>query len=133
MHRHFAADVRPEPFLTRDERIVALLKTLSGRFQLYLYTNNNLILTTAIMARLGVTRLFRQIFTIEDSWVPKPDAGALTGILDRIGRKADECLFIGDRYDIDLRIPAEMGSAVFLVSTVEDLFPLAKLMDEESV
>ena len=65
--------------------------------------------------------------------MPKPDRGALADIFGRIGRKPEECLFVGDRYDVDLRLPADMGCAVFLVSTTEELFPLCKLMSEENV
>lgn len=133
LHRHFAAEIRPEPFLSRDERVVELLKTLAGKFELYIYTNNNRVLTDAIMHFIGVAGLFKGVFTIEDSWRPKPDREGLAETLRRTGRKPDECLFVGDRYDVDLRLPAEMGCAVFLVSSTEELFPLAKLMSEENV
>ena len=45
-------------------------------------------------------------------------------ILSAIGRLPQECLFVGDRFDIDLRLPAEMGSAVMLISIKDDLFRL---------
>lgn len=133
LHRRFAAEISPEKFVTRDERVAELLKTLGSIFELYIYTNNNRVLTTRIMELIGIAGLFQEVFTIEDSWRPKPNREALAEILRRIGRRADECLFVGDRYDIDLRLPAEMGSAVFLVSTTEELFPLCKLMSKENV
>jgi putative hydrolase of the HAD superfamily len=133
LHRHFAAELSPGPFLTRDERVVELLKTLGRRFELYIYTNNNRVLTASIMNSLGIAGLFRQLFTIEDFWIAKPDRGTLAAILNRIGRLPQECLFVGDRYDIDLRLPAEMGCAVFLVSNTEELFALCKLMNEENI
>ena len=82
---------------------------------------------------LGVAGLFRRVFTIEDTWRPKPDRTGLEDIFRGIGRKPAECLFIGDRYDIDLRLPAALGCAVFLVSTTEELFHLCTLMTEENV
>lgn len=133
LHRRFAVEVRPERYLSRDNRVVELLKTLGGKFELYLYTNNNRPLTDAIMNLIGIAGLFRGLFTIEDSWRPKPNREALAEILRRIGRKPDECLFVGDRYDVDLRLPAEMGCAVFLVSSTEELFPLCRLMSEENI
>jgi putative hydrolase of the HAD superfamily len=133
LHRRFAAEIRPERFLAEDTRVTDLLKTLGSRFELYLYTNNNRPLAVAIMELLGVIGLFRQIFTIEESWRPKPDRIALEDIFLRIGRTPEECLFVGDRYDIDLRLPAEMGCAVCLVSTTEELFHLCTLMKEENV
>jgi putative hydrolase of the HAD superfamily len=85
------------------------------------------------MNSLGIAGLFRQVFTIEDFWIAKPDSGTLAAILGRIGRLPQECLFVGDRYDIDLRLPAEMGCAIFLVNSTEELFSLCKLMNEENV
>ena len=133
LHRRFAADIKPEHYLSRDERVADLLKTLGGRFDLYLYTNNNRQLSTAITDLLGVAGLFRGVFTIEDTWRPKPDRAGLEDIFRGIGREPEECLFIGDRYDIDLRLPAALGCAVFLVSTTEELFHLCTLMTEENV
>lgn len=127
LHRHFAAEIDPEPFLTRDERVVELLKSLGRKFELYIYTNNNYSITAAIMGSIGIGGLFRQVFTIEDTWIPKPDQGALADILRRIGRKPGECMFVGDRFDVDLRFPAELGCAVFLVGTTKDLFPLLQI------
>lgn len=133
LHRRLAAEIDPKPFVARDEGVVGLLKALGTRFELYLYTNNNRALTAAIMSQLGIAALFRQVFTIEDYWRPKPNREALAGIFRRIGRKPEECLFVGDRYDVDLRYPAEMGCAVFLVSSTRELFPLCKLMTEENL
>jgi putative hydrolase of the HAD superfamily len=133
LHCHFAEEIRPELFLDRDERVVELLKFLGSRFELYIYTNNNRRLTSAIMDILGIAGLFKQVFTIEDFWLAKPDQRALSGVLGQIGREPEECLFVGDRYDIDLRLPAEIGCTVFLVGSVEELFPLCKLMNAENV
>ncbi len=133
LHRRFAAEIEPERFLPRDGRVVELLKLLAGRFDLIIYTNNNRSLSARVMEVIGVEGLFRHVFTIEDSWRPKPDKTTLRSIFEEIGRKPAECLFVGDRYDIDLRLPAEMGCAVFLVKNVEELFPLCKLLHEETL
>lgn len=131
LHNRFAEEIRPQSFLSRDRRVVDLLQTLSENFELYLYTNNNRRLSTAIMDLIGVSGLFRRVFTIEDFWRPKPDRDSLETILNVIDRKPGECLFIGDRYDIDLRLPATMGCAVFLVNSVVELLSLAKLLSKE--
>jgi len=133
LHRRFADETRPERFLSRDERVIRLLQSLGSRFELSIYTNNNRILTNQIMEMIGVAGLFKQVLTIEDTWLPKPDSDALETVYRTIGRNPDECLFIGDRYDIDLRLPAALGSAVFLSTSVEELLPLNKLMHEEEL
>jgi putative hydrolase of the HAD superfamily len=133
LHRRFAADIRPELFLTRSERVADLLLALGTRFELYLYTNNNRPLAERIMSLLGIAGLFRQIFSIEDTWRPKPDRTGLEEIFRRIGKIPEECLFVGDRYDVDLRLPAEMGSAVYLVKATDDLLHLGTLLNGENV
>jgi putative hydrolase of the HAD superfamily len=41
-----------------------------------------------------------------------------------IGCLAHECLFVGDRYDVDLMLPREMGAQVVLSTTVDELLKL---------
>jgi len=123
-HEAITPEVTPELHLTRDERLVNLLASLKKRYELYIYTNNNSTLSSRILSALGISGLFNGVFTIEDSWRPKPDRSALQSLLSAIGRLPEECLFVGDRYDIDLRLPAEMGSAVMLIASIDDLFRL---------
>jgi putative hydrolase of the HAD superfamily len=133
LHRRFAREISPEGFLSPDDRVVGLLGSLGTRFELFIYTNNNISLSQRIMELIGVAGLFRRVFSIEDYWRPKPDRAALTGIYGAIGRKPAECMFIGDRYDVDLRLPAEMGSTVFLCTNVGDMFSLNKLLYGEEM
>ncbi|HZV82824.1 MAG TPA: HAD family hydrolase [Geobacteraceae bacterium] len=124
LHRYLAAEIVPEPFLQRDERVVAMLDRMSEAYSLYVYTNNNIPLSKKIMAAIGVERSIRKLFTIEYMWRSKPDRVALEGIYSIIGVGPGGCLFVGDRYDVDLRLPEEMGSRVFLTKTVDELLCL---------
>jgi putative hydrolase of the HAD superfamily len=129
LHQRLSLEVHPEGGLTGDARVPELLKQLAKRFELHVYTNNNRELSGRIMAQIGVCGLFGKVFTIEDYWRPKPDEVALSGILDTIGRKPAETLFVGDRYEVDLALPATLGCAVFEAGTVEELLRLAQLVD----
>lgn len=131
LHRSFSVSIEPERFLVRDERVVALLERLSACFPLYIYTNNNCSLAARIMNAIGVSHLFGRVFTIEDSWRPKPDRETLERIFAETGLAAVETLFAGDRYDIDLRLPQEMGATVRLVSSLDDLLALESLCARE--
>jgi putative hydrolase of the HAD superfamily len=131
LHRHFASEINPARYLTRDRELVNVLEGLAGRFEFYIYTNNNRCLCDEIMKALGVSPFFRGVFTIEDFWRPKPDLSVLEQIFARVGRKAPECLFVGDRYDVDLRLPALMGSRVALVKCSQELVKLLKELTKE--
>ncbi len=128
LHAWFEQQLHPESYLVRNERVIDLLQRLSKRFPLYVYTNNNLGLTTRILELLGLADLFSAIFTIDDDWRAKPDEERLGQILARIGRAPAEVLFVGDRYDVDLRLPEQTGCPIFLSRSVDQLLRLAGLI-----
>jgi putative hydrolase of the HAD superfamily len=128
LHALFEERLRPEAYLVRDERVITLLGHLRERFCLYLYTNNNRALTARILDYLGLDGLFERIFAIDDDWRAKPDEGMLEQILATIGRAPAEVLFVGDRYDVDLRLPEQKGCPVFLSQNVEQLLRLENVL-----
>jgi putative hydrolase of the HAD superfamily len=85
------------------------------------------------MRLIGIEGMFRRVYSIEDSWRPKPDRGVLEEMLREIGCRPEECLFVGDRYDVDLMVPREMGAQVFLSTSVEELLTLEAVVGRNSV
>lgn len=128
LHRHFERTLRPEADLVRDERVIRLLERLAGKFLLYIYTNNNRVLTTRILDYLGLDGLVSGIFTIDDSWRGKPDEGMVKKVLEQVGLAPGETLFVGDRYDVDLRLPERLGCPVYLSQNLEQLLRLEDLL-----
>jgi len=133
LHAHFRQYLCPESFLKRDERVVALLERLRRHFALYIYTNNNRTLTTRILNLLGLEICFAGIFTIDDSWRAKPDETRLEQILNEIGLGAAEVLFVGDRYEVDLRLPEKAGCQVYLSRSVDQLLRLDSIIPEKTI
>lgn len=131
LHAYFTANLRPEPYLQRDQRVIDLLGALSQQYPLSLFTNNNRALTMRIIAVLGFDGCFERIYAIDDEWKAKPNEETLTKIIDNTGSKPEEVLFVGDRYDIDLRLPEARGCPVGLVQNVDQLLKLgAALLGE---
>ena len=128
LHRFFENTLRPEDFLVRDERVVHLLERLAERFSLYIYTNNNRVLTTRIINHLGLNGIVSGIFTIDDTWCGKPDEGMAIKVLEKIRFAPNEVLFVGDRYDVDLRVPDQLGCPVYLSQNPEQLLRLETLL-----
>lgn len=128
MHRFFEQTLRPEAYLIRDERVIRLLKCLAGQFSIYIYTNNNRILTARIMNYLGIDSIANETFTIDDAWRAKPDEEMVVRIIKTIGLEPKETLFVGDRYDVDLRVPDQLGCPVYLSQSIEQLLLLADLL-----
>ena len=128
LHTYFEGRLRPETYLTRDKRVIDLLEKLSRSIPLYLFTNNNRALTARIIDYLGLNGLFRRIYTIDDTWKGKPDEDILDRILAEAGLMPSEALFVGDRYDVDLRLPAQRGCPVYLSQSVEQLLQLEGIL-----
>ena len=128
LHRYFMHHLRPEAFLVRDERVIRLLEQLGTRFKLYIYTNNNRILTARIMGHLGLDHTVHGIFTIDDTWRGKPNEEMVKSVLQDIGLTPGEALFVGDRYDVDLRVPEQLGCPVYLSQHIDQLLRLEELL-----
>ena len=130
LHTHFQAHLQPEIHLQRDLRVIALLKNLAKKFSLYLFTNNNRVLTDRIIDHLGLTSMFQHIYAIDDTWKSKPDESMLDLVLTKIGLQPSQALFVGDRYDVDLRLPEKRGCPVFLTQNIEQLLRLGELLKD---
>ena len=128
LHDFFIQKLQPEQYLGRDERVVGLLERLAKHFSLYIYTNNNRVLATRIINHLGFGPSLRSTFTIDDEWRAKPDEVMVNRVLQEIGLTPPEALFVGDRYDIDLRVPEQCGCPVYLSQTLEQLLRLDELL-----
>ncbi len=124
LHAFFQDHLRPESYLVPDPRVVDLLECLSHNMALYLYTNNSRAMAERIVALLGLGGVFRGVFAIDDCWRAKPDQAALERVLAAVGEPTDRVLFVGDRFEVDLRLPHRSGCPVLLTRSVEELLSL---------
>jgi putative hydrolase of the HAD superfamily len=128
LHAFFQTHLHPEQYLSKDYRVISLLESIKTQFPLYLYTNNNRALTIRILVLLGLGGVFRKIYAIDDTWIAKPDSFMLNMILDETGLQPEEALFVGDRYDVDLRLPEQRGCPVYLSQSIEQLLLLGDFL-----
>lgn len=133
MHRRFAEDLEPQQYIQPDPRVKPLLDRLGKRYTSWLLTNNNQILTNKILVCLGLEQGFDRIITINDTWRPKPDQSVLDQVLSDLGQPSEAVLFVGDRYDIDLRLPKQHGCPVLLTKTIDELMQLEVLIPSGSI
>ena len=81
-----------------------------------------------ILKQLQLADSFQRIITINDTWRPKPDRSVLDQVLAELGLSPETVLFVGDRYDIDLRLPEQQGCPVLLTKTIDELMQLETLL-----
>jgi putative hydrolase of the HAD superfamily len=127
-HRALQRGVHPEKYLSPDPVLAALLDSLRDHCDLYVFTNNSLPLARKILALLGVEDQFRKLYTIEFSWTPKPDPEAFRRVLEDIGGTPQSFLFVGDRRQVDLKIPDSLGIPTLLVNETSDILQIHKFL-----
>ncbi len=133
MHRRFAAELDPTGKINPDPRVKPLVEQLGACYTSWLLTNNNRTLTDKILTELDLNGSFEKVITIDDTWLPKPHQGLLDKILSELALPPEQVLFVGDRYDIDLRLPEERGCPIFLTKTIDELMQLQVLFPENQI
>jgi phosphoglycolate phosphatase/putative hydrolase of the HAD superfamily len=117
----------PAKYLKPDPRLRETLESLSASFALGVVTNNTLRIARKTLACLGVGDCFRALVGLDTCMVPKPHSLPFSTIAKILDVPAGHCVSIGDRYEIDLQIPLEMGMGGVLVDGVEDVYHLPRL------
>ncbi|MDR1411400.1 MAG: HAD hydrolase-like protein [Spirochaetaceae bacterium] len=120
---------RPELFLGRDGELREALLRLSACFSLGLYTNNPVQVAGKTLACLGVEDCFPVIVGLDTCLVSKPSGISLRKTAELLGADARNCVSIGDRYDIDLALPLELGMGGILVDGVSDVYRLPSVFE----
>lgn len=128
LHARFAAELDPEGFIAPDPRVLPLITTLAQHYRILLLTNNNRTLTTKILRSLSLEDAFERVITINETWRPKPDESLLDELFHLLALPPEKVLFVGDRYDIDLRLPAARSCPVLLTRNIDELMALESLI-----
>ncbi|MDR0584949.1 MAG: HAD family hydrolase [Treponema sp.] len=118
----------PERYLADDPRLCAALGKLAVRFALAVVTNNPVSIARRTLAALGASGFFRAIVGLDTCGVSKPHEAPFCKAAELCGAAAPFCVSVGDRYDIDIALPLELGMGGVLVDGVEDVYKLPDLL-----
>ena len=118
----------PERFIREDTRLRSALEMLSLTYALGLVTNNPVLVARKTLAALGVGELFPIIIGLDTCMCAKPHSLPFKKYSELSCCAVNTCVSIGDRYDIDLDIPLEMGMGGILVNGVEDVYELPEVL-----
>jgi phosphoglycolate phosphatase/putative hydrolase of the HAD superfamily len=121
---------RPELFLRRDGKLREALLRLAARFSLGLYTNNPVLVARKTLACLGAEDCFPVIVGLDTCLVSKPSGLSLRKTAEMLGADTGLCVSVGDRYDIDLALPLEMGMGGILADNVSDVYRLPSVFED---
>ncbi len=116
--------LEPKNFLSYNGKLVSALQALAGRFRLICVTNNPVLPARKTLDVIGVSALIPDIIGLDTCFKSKPAAEPFLLAAEKTSARPDECLAVGDRYDLDVALPLELGMGGILVSGVEDVYTL---------
>ncbi|MCL2192831.1 MAG: HAD family hydrolase [Treponema sp.] len=124
--------LNPERYLGEDARLRFTLENLANRFIMVIVTNNPVHIAQRTLDALGVGDMFHAIVGLDTCGVSKPHREPFMKAAALCGVEPEACLSVGDRYDIDIALPLELGMGGILVDGVEDVYKLPELLAERS-
>jgi HAD superfamily hydrolase (TIGR01549 family) len=119
---------RPEDYLTEDKQLRLTLTRLASRYKLALVTNNPVSVAVRTLSILGVNDIIGKIVGLDTCYLSKPDKEIYLKAAQLCGVSPKQCISVGDRYDIDLAVPLELGMGGILVDGVKDVYSLSDIL-----
>jgi phosphoglycolate phosphatase/putative hydrolase of the HAD superfamily len=124
---------RPEQYLSRDSRLRSALERINSASAIGVVTNSPVSIAKRTLSALGVEDLFLagtvvRIIGLDTCGVSKPHEAPFMRAADLCGASPESCVAVGDRYDIDIALPLELGMGGILVDGVEDVYKLPELL-----
>ena len=116
--------MEPAAFLKRDEKLRTTLETLSQKFKLICVTNNPVFTARKTLDAIGISEFFPEIVGLDTCLKSKPAVEPFMKACEITNSQPQECIAIGDRYDMDIALPLELGMGGILVDGVEDVYTL---------
>jgi len=120
--------LEPADYLSEDKKLFLEIESLSKKYKLICVTNNPIIPARKTLLVLGISDFFPEIVGLDTCFKSKPALEPFETAVNILDCKAEECLAIGDRYDMDLSLPLEMGMGGILVKGVEEIYGIQKLL-----
>ncbi len=90
----------------KDENVNETLKYLSKKYDLYIMTDWFKETQTGRLKNMGILKYFKEIYGADNNYY-KNNIKAYDVILNKY--KCNECLFVGDNLELDVKIPNSLG------------------------
>lgn len=114
--------MHPENFLSPDTKLQETMKILSEKYSIICVTNNPVKPARKTLDVLGVSPFIPDVIGIDLCKVSKPAKEPFLLATQKTRSIPEECLAVGDRYDIDVALPLSLGMGGIVVSGVEDVY-----------
>lgn len=120
--------LEPKNFLSRDDKLIQVLSGLSENYRMICVTNNPVLPAWKTLEAIGIESLLPDIIGLDTCGKSKPAEEPFRLAAEKTGAALDQCISIGDRYDLDISLPLEMGMGGILVDGVKDVYQLPEIL-----
>lgn len=120
--------LKPEDFLCKDEKLIETLKQLSQKYKLITVTNNPVLPASKTLKAIGIDSFFADIIGLDTCGVSKPHEKPFLLAAKMTNTLPQNCVSIGDRFSIDIELPLKLGMGGILVTSVNDVYDLIKIL-----
>ncbi len=111
----------PEKFLKPDSKVTKAVSCMKEKFHLVCLTNNPVQAARKTLSAIGLSEIIDDIIGLDTCKKSKPSIEMLELSMKLTKSSPSECVAVGDRYDIDLSLPLELGMGGILVSDANDI------------
>ncbi|MCR4578839.1 MAG: HAD family hydrolase [Treponema sp.] len=118
--------LEPSDYLSVDTRLISEMEILSQNYKLICVTNNPILPARKTLDAIGISKFFPDIVGLDSCFKSKPALEPFQKACDILETPAENIIAVGDRYDMDISLPLEMGMGGILVSGVEDVYQIHK-------
>ena len=122
--------LEPSDFLKKDENLIETMLELKKSYSLICVTNNPVLPARKTLEALGISEFIPEIIGLDTCYKSKPALEPFKKAIEITGSQAEECLAVGDRFDMDLSIPIELGMGGILVTGVSEIYSLKKVIED---
>lgn len=119
--------LEPEKFLKPDPKLKNSLEQLKKKFSLICVTNNPVAAARRTLKAVGIEQTIPLIIGLDTLGKSKPDRELLELAAQTAGAQFSQCIAVGDRFDIDIALPLELGMGGILVDGAEDVCAIPAL------
>ncbi|MCK9168787.1 MAG: HAD family hydrolase [Treponema sp.] len=118
----------PALFLKYDEQLIPVLKALKEKYRLICVTNNPVLPARKTLEAIGIADIIPDIIGLDTCHKSKPAKEPFLLAAKKTDTANENCLSIGDRYDMDISLPLELGMGGILVTGVTDIYTLPSFL-----
>lgn len=118
----------PEDFLQEDKMLQETMKKLMQNFSLAVVTNNSVSVAKKTLAVLGIELFFHYVIGLDTTGFSKPHEEPFLRAAKEMQLCPEQCVSVGDRYDIDLAVPLSLGMGGILVNGATDVYELPRML-----